>query len=285
MLAIVGESGSGKTLTALAVMGLLPAGAMARGTIQLAGQQLVAGRNAAWDGLRGRVVAMVFQNPAAALNPVIRVGRQVSEIYQFHNKINSKEADRKTLRQFTTLGIVPSKRRFRQYPHQMSGGLQQRVMLAVAGALDPPLLIADEPTSALDLSTQQQILPLLTAGVRERGKGLLLITHDLGVVARIADRVLVMCGGMILEEATVGEIFSRPRHPHTQMLFESVPRLDRSLNRMLPSMQNSCRPVGGCPFLPRCRHRRVLCRQLPEPFFFSETHSVYCHSAAGRRHV
>jgi oligopeptide/dipeptide ABC transporter ATP-binding protein len=285
VLAIVGESGSGKTLTALAVMGLLPAGAAARGKICLSGRLLAAGRDVAWDCLRGREVAMVFQNPSAALNPIIKVGRQVSEIYQFHEKICRSEADKRTLRLFSKLGIVPPKRRFWQYPHQLSGGLQQRVMLAVAGALDPPLLIADEPTSALDLSTQRQILALLTAGVRERGRALLLITHDLGVVARTADRVLVMCGGMLLEEAAVCEIFSRPRHPYTQMLFASIPRLNRSLIKKPPAMHSSCRPVTGCPFLPRCRQGDALCRQPPEPQIFSPTHSVYCHRVSSSRHV
>lgn len=285
VLAVVGESGSGKTVTGLALMGLLPEGAVARGRVHLSGRLLVVGRDADWDGLRGRTAAMVFQNPSAALNPVIKVGRQVSEMLEYHDRISSREADRRTLRLFSTLGVVPAKRRFRQYPHQLSGGLLQRVMLAVAGALDPPLLIADEPTSALDLVTQRQILDLLAAGVRERGRALLLITHDLGVVARTADRVLVMCGGVMLEEAAVTEFFTRPRHPYTRMLFDSAPRLDRSMNRKLPPFSNNSWPVGGCPFLPRCRQGGTLCRQLPERYYFSHTHSVCCHRAGGRRHV
>jgi len=285
VLAIVGESGSGKSLTALAVMGLLPAGAVARGRIHLSGRTLAAGRDADWSGIRGRVAAMVFQNPAAALNPVIKVGRQVSEMLEAHRKISRQEAERQTARLFSALGISPVKQRLQQYPHQLSGGLQQRVMLAVAGALDPPLLIADEPTSALDLTTQSQVLDLLTAGVRERGRALLLITHDLGVVARTADRVVVMCGGVVLEEAGVAEYFAQPRHPYSKMLLESVPRLDRSLSSV------PCRPsvnswtATGCPFLPRCRQGGPECRQPAVRSYISATHSVCCHGAGGGQHA
>lgn len=284
-LAIVGESGSGKTLTGLAVMGLLPQSAVARGRIYFSGRSLVIGRDADWEDLRGRSAAMVFQNPAAALNPVLKVGRQVSEILEFHGKISRKEADRKTLQLFSALGIAPAGRRFHQYPHQLSGGLQQRVMLAVACALEPPLLIADEPTSALDLTTQSQVLDLLTAGVRERGKALLLITHDLGVVARTADRVLVMCAGVMVEEAAVAELFERACHPYTRMLLQSVPRLDRGLGSKPPSRPLNFRPVSGCPFLPYCRQSMDKCRQPPPPLNISSTHRVCCHLAGGRRHV
>jgi oligopeptide/dipeptide ABC transporter ATP-binding protein len=284
-LAIVGESGSGKTLTGLAVMGLLPHGAVARGRIYFSGRMLVVGRDSDWDDLRGRSAAMVFQNPAAALNPVIKVGRQVSETLEFHYKISRKEADTKTLQLFSALGIAPAGRRFHQYPHQLSGGLQQRVMIAVAGALEPPLLIADEPTSALDLTIQSQVLDLLTAGVRERGRALLLITHDLGVVARTADRVLVMCAGVMVEEAAVKELFERACHPYTRMLLQSVPRLDRKLSSKLPCRPLNFRTASGCPYLPYCRRAIEKCRQLPPPLNISPTHRVCCHLAGGRRHV
>lgn len=287
ILAVVGESGSGKTMTALAIMGLLPGGAWVRGAVWLQGRLLTVGRQEAWSGWRGKSMAMVFQNPSASLNPVVKVGWQVSEMLQVHRQMNKESAVQVTWRLFSSLGLVPPKRRFHQYPHQLSGGLQQRVMLAIALSCSPLLLIADEPTSALDLTVQAQILELLQANVRGQEKSLLLVTHDLGVVAQAADRVLVMCGGVMVEEATVTELFGRPQHPYTKMLLDSVPRLDGSgsLGTRGAFFQDRFRPAGGCPFLPRCRQGGALCRQMPPLFFFSPTHSVCCHRAGGGRHV
>ncbi len=218
---LVGESGSGKSLTGLALMGLLPPDLRAAGIISLDGQTLNPARPEDFEPIRGRQVAMVFQEPDSCLNPVIKVGKQVSEVYAAHSVAEGAEADRRALLMLAECGVDMPVARFFQYPHQLSGGLKQRVMLAMALACGPKLLIADEPTAALDLPVQLQVLEVMERQVRAKGTALLLISHDLGVIARMAERVLVMHRGRIVESGVTGEVYRRPQHPYTRLLLAS----------------------------------------------------------------
>jgi peptide/nickel transport system ATP-binding protein len=226
ILGVVGGSGSGKSITALAVMGLLPSGTRASGVISFNGKVLRPGIEHDWNGVRGSKMGMVFQEPMTCLNPVMNVGRQVCEAMEVNGIASGSRAVERTLQLFSKFGIEPPHSRFYQFPHQLSGGLRQRVMLAMAMACGPELLIADEPTTALDLTIQAQILDLLGESVRETAASLLLITHDLGVIARMADRVLVMYAGRVAEQADVEDIFNKPKHPYTRLLLDSTICLD-----------------------------------------------------------
>ncbi|MDQ1430159.1 MAG: peptide/nickel transport system ATP-binding protein, partial [Actinomycetota bacterium] len=225
-VAIVGESGSGKTVTALAVMGLIDRpGSITRGDVRLAGRSLVGVSESEYREVRGREVAMVFQDPMTALNPVMRVGEQIAEAIAVHGGTRSRRAARaRAVELLERVGITPASARAREYPHQLSGGMRQRVMVAMALANGPRVLIADEPTTALDVTTQAQILELLGEVQREMGLALVLVTHDLGVVAGLADRVVVMYAGRVVEEGPVDAVFGASGHPYTRGLLASVPR-------------------------------------------------------------
>ena len=261
-LALVGESGSGKSLTALSIMGLLPPGAQVTGgRVTLGTEELLGRTRAALADMRGRRIAMVFQEPMTSLNPVLTVGRQLTEGLQVHRGLGRAEADARAIELLRIVGLTTPERRLRQYPHQLSGGMRQRVMIAMALACEPDLIIADEPTTALDVSIQAQIIDLLR-DIRDRlGTAVLLITHDLGVVAEMADRIAVLYAGHVVEVAEAAALFDTPRHPYTEGLLAAVPRLDRLLGETpdrarLAELPGSVPSLGerppGCPFVPRC---------------------------------
>ncbi|QUV83856.1 ABC transporter ATP-binding protein [Chloracidobacterium aggregatum] len=262
-LALVGESGSGKSVTALSIMGLVsPPGRIVAGRISFAGRELRTPAEAA--ALRGSHMAMIFQDPMTSLNPVFTVGEQIAEALRRHKGLSSRQAWQQAVEALASVAIPDPARRARQYPHEVSGGMRQRVMIAMALSCNPQLLIADEPTTALDVTIQAQILELIAVQQRERNLGVLLITHDLGVVAQVAHRAAVMYAGRIVETAPVEILFSRPQHPYTQGLLASVPRLGRQEAR-LPTIEGVVPKLTalppGCAFAPRCPEARPECRQ------------------------
>jgi oligopeptide/dipeptide ABC transporter ATP-binding protein len=284
-LAVVGESGSGKSVTALAIMRLLPRpqGRLAGGRISLAGQNLAELGDADMRRVRGREIGMVFQEPMTCLNPVLPVGEQISERLRAHSGLRRGPAMRRTVEMLERVRIPEPARRAAQYPHQMSGGMRQRVMIAMALACGPKLLIADEPTTALDVSIQAQILDLMRGLKSEFGMAMLFITHDLGVVAEVADRVLVMYAGRAVEEAPVAQIFAAPRMPYTQALLRSMPRVDRAASRKqrLEAIRGQAPdPLNlppGCAFHPRCTFAESLCEAaVPRLEDCGEGHRVRC---------
>jgi oligopeptide/dipeptide ABC transporter ATP-binding protein len=268
-LGIVGESGSGKSVTALAAMGLVVApGRIAQGSIQLAGQELVGLPERSMRKIRGRRMAMVFQEPMASLNPVMRVGDQIAEAIRWHEDVSARAAAARAVDLLGTVGIPAPGERARSYPQQMSGGMRQRAMIAMAIACSPALLIADEPTTALDVTVQAQIMDLLRS-LRERfGMALLLITHDLGLVAEQADRVLVMYAGRMVEEAPTIALFARPLHPYSAGLLDSIPDIEikrpvlPTIEGVVPSL--SALP-SGCRFAPRCPFAEPACATADPP--------------------
>ena len=264
-LCIVGESGCGKSLTALAVMGLLPRRAERRaGRMILDGIDLMRASAQAISDLRGSRMAMIFQEPMTSLNPTYSVGNQMEEMLLRHRKVTRREARERAVCLLEKVGITAAAGRLEQYPHQLSGGLRQRVMIAMVLMCGPDLILADEPTTALDVTTQAQILRLLAELRKEFGMGLLLITHDLGIVARIADRVAVMYAGQIVEEGSVAAVFGEPRHPYTRGLMDCIPvpgKVARgshlgSIPGMVPSLVGE---LAGCSFRERCAHARAGC--------------------------
>ncbi len=269
VVAIVGESGSGKSVTAQTIIGLTRSeNAEISGSVLLAGEELIDAGEQALQKVRGERVAMVFQDPMTSLNPVYRVGDQIVEAIRAHReRITDGEARELAVRMLDTVGIANAERRVDDYPHQFSGGMRQRAMIAMALALEPEVLIADEPTTALDVTVQAQILELLARLNRERGLATILITHDLGVVAEVADRVLVMYAGRVVEEGTLDEIFYDPRHPYTWGLLGSLPRIEGPRPRRLPQIPGappSLRALdGGCAFRPRCPHAFDRCAEMP----------------------
>jgi oligopeptide/dipeptide ABC transporter ATP-binding protein len=269
-LGLVGESGCGKSVTALATMGILPRAArIPTGSIRLEGRELVGLSERAWRRIRGKEIAMIFQDPMTSLNPVLTVGAQLREAIEEHLDLDRKAATRRAAELLDQVGIPSAKDRLRNYPHQFSGGMRQRVMIAMALACEPKLLIADEPTTALDVTIQAQILDLLRDLVTDRGTSLVLITHDLGVVAGMCERVRVMYAGTLVEEGTADELFAAPRHPYTLGLLQSIPRLDtgrRQPLRPIPGApRNMLSEPDSCPFAPRCRNRIDRCdAELPQ---------------------
>src|SRR5947207_1730114 len=269
-LGIVGESGCGKSVTSLAVLGLLARNGRVRsGRALFDGRNLIELSDRALRGLRGREIAMIFQDPMTSLNPVLTIGRQIRETLETHFDLNRKEAETRAAELIDRVGIPSAKARLRDYPHQFSGGMRQRAMIAMALACEPKLLIADEPTTALDVTIQAQILDLLRELVAEENAALILITHDLGVVAGMCERVNVMYAGMFMETATAEQIFERPRHPYTLGLLQSVPRLDVPRGRKLRPIGGAPRdmlsPPAACPFAPRCAYEVEQSRlQVPE---------------------
>ncbi len=271
-LCLVGESGCGKSLTALALMGLLPP-TMSRqaATLQLAGEDLLAASPARWEALRGDRMAMIFQDANTALNPVLTIGEQLMEIWQAHRPGSAAAARQRAITSLDMVGVPAAAARLGQYPHQLSGGLRQRVGIAMALMCDPALLIADEPTTALDVTIQAQTLHVLARLCRQFNAGLIFITHDLGVVARIADRVAVMYAGQIVETAATAELFARPRHPYTQGLLRALPVPGRQRPReRMPTIPGTVPPpvavVEACLFADRCSAAHAMCRAGPVAF-------------------
>jgi oligopeptide transport system ATP-binding protein len=257
-LGIVGESGCGKSVTALALLGILPrAGRATSGTAMFEGRDLLQLSDGQLRKIRGRDIAMIFQDPMTSLNPVLTVGRQIREALETHFDMGKKEANDRVAELLDQVGIPSPRIRLKDYPHQFSGGMRQRAMIAMALACEPKLLIADEPTTALDVTIQAQILDLLRKLVAERDAALILITHDLGVVAGMCERVNVMYAGMFMETGKAEDLFARPRHPYTLGLLQSVPRLDATRKERLHPIEGTprdmLRPPEACPFQPRCR--------------------------------
>jgi oligopeptide/dipeptide ABC transporter ATP-binding protein len=257
-LGIVGESGCGKSVTSLALMGILPrAGKVTNGTAMFGGRDLLKLSDSQLRKIRGREIAMIFQDPMTSLNPVLTIGRQIREALETHFDMDKGQSLRRAAELLEQVGIPSAKARIKDYPHQFSGGMRQRAMIAIALACEPKLLIADEPTTALDVTIQAQILSLLRELVSGRDTALILITHDLGVVAGNCERVNVMYGGMFMETGSADQIFARPRHPYTLGLLQSIPRLDAMRKERLTPIHGAprdmLRPPGSCPFQPRCR--------------------------------
>jgi oligopeptide/dipeptide ABC transporter ATP-binding protein len=268
VLAIVGESGSGKSVTAQTITGLTRApNARITGSVTYRDRELNGLDDDQLRNVRGEQIAMVFQDPMCSLNPVYRVGDQITEMIRAHRDVSKREAADRAIELLRSVGIPNPERRVRHYPHEFSGGMRQRVMIAMALALEPEVLIADEPTTALDVTVQAQILRLLDQLNRERDLAVILITHDLGVVAEIADRVLVMYAGQIVENATLDEIFYDPQHPYTWGLLGSLMRLDQSRGARLAQIPGQppslLAPPSGCRFAPRCPHAFDKCQELP----------------------
>ena len=282
-LALVGESGCGKSLTALSVMGLLPAGVgrVTQGRIVVDGVELTGASDAQVQAMRGDRIGMVFQEPMTSLNPVLPVGFQIAESLVEHRGIGMREARKRALALMELVRIPAAAERLDAYPHQFSGGMRQRVMIAIALACAPKVLIADEPTTALDVTIQAQVLALLADLQRREGLAVLLITHNLGVVASVADRVMVMYGGDVVETAVVDEFFRRPTHPYSEALLAAMPRVDRSSDALapipgqvpgLPELPSGCRFQSRCPLrIPRCAERPPLA-----PLADAPTHRVRC---------
>jgi oligopeptide/dipeptide ABC transporter ATP-binding protein len=281
-LGIVGESGCGKSVTSLAILGLLARnGRVESGTAVFEGADLIRQSDRALRRIRGREIAMIFQDPMTSLNPVLTIGRQIREALETHFDMDGKGAEQRAAELLDRVGIPSADARIRDYPHQFSGGMRQRAMIAMALACRPKLLIADEPTTALDVTIQAQILDLLRELVAEENAALILITHDLGVVAGMCERVNVMYGGMFMETGSSEQLFGSPRHPYTLGLLQSVPRLDAARRARLQPIEgappNMLRPPSACPFQPRCRYEVDLSRQEVPPLIEIERgHMVAC---------
>lgn len=281
ILAIVGESGSGKSVTSLSVMGLLgEPGHVASGSMEFEGRDLVTLSEKDYRELRGNDMAMIFQEPMTSLNPVYRVGNQIVEAIRTHEKISKKDAYSRAVDLLRKVGIPSPEARINDYPHQMSGGMRQRVMIAMALACNPKLLIADEPTTALDVTIQAQILDLLRRLRDETGMAVLLITHDLGVVSETADRVVVMYCGQVVEEAEVRSLFDHPLHPYTLGLLKSIPRLEDDDSERLYMIKgmvpNPLEMPPGCHFSDRCDSCMQICREKEPDLLDIDGHKVRC---------
>lgn len=265
VVALVGESGSGKSVTSLSVLGLIPSppGKIEGGQILFDGEDLLKKSNREMQDVRGNEISMIFQEPMTSLNPVYPVGKQISEAIRRHQKISKKEARTIAIDMLDKVGIPSPETRVDDYPHQMSGGMRQRVMIAMALATEPQLLIADEPTTALDVTIQAQILDLMNRLREDTGTSILLITHDLGVVAETADRVVVMYCGKVMEMANVVDLFEEPKHPYTQGLIASIPKMEGESDRLTMIEGNVPNPMNmpaGCPFEPRCSKSLGICK-------------------------
>jgi oligopeptide transport system ATP-binding protein len=280
---IVGESGSGKSVTSLSVMQLLVGtGKIIGGSVKLNGRELVGLSPKEMRSVRGKEVAMIFQDPMTSLNPLIPVGEQVGEMLWSHDKSLSKaQREERVIDLFRMVRIPEPETRLKSFPHEFSGGMRQRVMIAMALACKPDLLIADEPTTALDVSIQDQILKLMRSIQKEMGMSIMFITHDLGVVAELCSRVLVMYGGLIMEEANIYDVFENPLHPYTMGLIASIPDINqdksKKLQPIIGSPPDMIHPPEGCPFAPRCPYAcRICLHQLPPVFSAGEGHKSRC---------
>ncbi|MFF5553642.1 ABC transporter ATP-binding protein [Streptomyces olivaceoviridis] len=282
-LAVLGESGSGKSVTAQAVMGILdtPPGRITGGQILFQGKDLLKLKESERRRVRGARLAMIFQDALSSLNPVLTVGDQLGEMFVVHRGMSKKDARAKAVELMDRVRMPAARERVGQYPHQFSGGMRQRIMIAMALALEPALIIADEPTTALDVTVQAQVMDLLAELQREYRMGLILITHDLGVVADVADRIAVMYAGRIVEQAPVRDIYKTPAHPYTRGLLESIPRLDakgRELYAIKGLPPNLMDIPPGCAFHPRCPMARDVCRTDEPPLYeVSEERGSACH--------
>ena len=287
ILGLVGETGCGKSVTATSIMGLIPSppGKVVRGSILFNGRELLSLSERQMRRIRGREIAMIFQDPASSLNPVFRVGFQVAEAIWAHLKTPIREALLKAAELFGRVNIPDPLAATSRYPHQLSGGMKQRVMIAMALSLNPKLLIADEPTTALDVSIQAQILSLIKRLQRDYGSSVLLISHDLGVISTMAHRVAVMYSGLIVEEGRAEDLFQKPLHPYTQGLLAAIPRVDEDKSELaviegtIPDLTN---PPAGCRFHPRCPWVMKICEAERPPLKTVEPkHKVACHAYAG----
>ncbi|MGI6684172.1 MAG: ABC transporter ATP-binding protein [Bacillota bacterium] len=286
-LCVVGESGCGKSVTSLSIMRLIPVppGRYVSGEIIFDGEDLLKKSESQMRSIRGNAISMIYQEPMTSLNPVFTIGMQIMESLKLHKGLSNKEAREKTIQMLSLVGMSNPSRRLKEYPHQLSGGMRQRVMIAMGLCCQPQLLIADEPTTALDVTIQAQILDLMRKLKQELGMTILFITHDLGVVAEMADRVIVMYGGKVVEEAKVGDIFARPLHPYTSGLLTCIPKLDEERKKLnvikgvVPSPSDF--PLG-CRFHPRCPYAQEICLK-EEPLLRNIGNSkVACHLASNK---
>jgi peptide/nickel transport system ATP-binding protein len=281
-LGVVGESGCGKSVTFLASLGLLPAKARAAGFARLDGDDILNVSAAKLESIRGRRVAMIFQDPSSSMNPVLRVGHQIGEALALHRGLTGAAARVEARRLLDDVGIPDAANRLNAYPHELSGGQNQRIMIAMALAGEPDMLIADEPTTALDATVQAQILGLIDTIRRDRGMALVLISHDLGAIASVCERVAVMYAGVIVEASGVDAIFDRPQHPYTRGLLAALPELEGPRRRLTPISGTVPEPWNlpeGCAFAPRCNAVSAVCRQLKPELFMSGSAAglVACH--------
>lgn len=281
-LAIVGESGSGKSVTSKAIMGLnpMPPGKITSGKILFNGHDLVHYSQKQMQKIRGKEISMIFQDPMTALNPTMKIGNQIMEGLIKHQNMSKHDAKARAIELLSLVGIPNPDKRVEEYPHQFSGGMRQRVVIAIALACNPKMLIADEPTTALDVTIQAQILDLMRDIQKKTGTAIILITHDLGVVANLANRVAVMYGGKIVETGTLDEIFYHPKHPYTWGLLSSMPRLHAKTDKLLaipgtpPDLSN---PPKGCPFAPRCPYAMKVCQDhMPDYTKVTDTQKTAC---------
>ena len=283
VLAIVGESGCGKSVTAQTIMKLnpMPPARIKQGNIDLCGEDIVAANEKKMQDIRGRLVSMIFQDPMTCLNPTMKVGRQLTEAICQHRKLSKDEAKKEAVRLLEMVQIPNAAERAEQYPHEFSGGMRQRAMIAMAMSCEPKLLIADEPTTALDVTIQAQIMQLMAKVREETGTAIILITHDLGVVANLADRVAVMYAGKIVETGTAEDIFYRPKHPYTQALLKSLPTVETSREEKLVSIAGTppdlFMPPKGCEFASRCEHCMRVCKKhVPPTYEVGAGHKAVC---------
>jgi peptide/nickel transport system ATP-binding protein len=282
ILGIVGESGSGKSVTALTVMGLLPQppARIAAGSVRFAGEELTTASRSRMEKIRGAGISMVFQEPMTSLNPVFTIGEQIMETVAAHESISASARRDRTIEMLDRVGIPSASRRLGDYPHQLSGGQRQRVMIAMALACRPKLLIADEPTTALDVTIQAQVLDLLMDLRDQLGMAIMIITHNMGVIAEVADRVLVMYAGRIVEQSPVADLFDAPRHPYTRGLLACVPSLEQDRHRLIAipgSLPEPAHRPSGCCFAPRCTYCVEACRAATPPLIAQhENRAVAC---------
>jgi len=262
-IGLVGESGCGKSVTWLAALGLLPGKATVAGSVRVDGQEILGTPRSVLESVRGKRIAMIFQDPSSSLNPVLKIGRQIIEALVLHRALTGQAAKAEALRLMDMVGIPDARRRFDRFPHELSGGQCQRLMIAMALAGEPDLLVADEPTTALDATIQAQILDLLIELRAETGMATIFISHDLGAVSQVCERACVMYAGRIVEQGTIEALFDNPRHPYTRGLFDAIPRLDGPRERLIPIPGTVPHPRDlpeGCAFSPRCSHAAIDCR-------------------------
>lgn len=281
VVCIVGESGCGKSVTSLSIMGLLArGGAVIEGSVLFDRSDLLKMTEKELDNVRGNQMTMIFQDPLTSLNPVFTVGNQITESIRTHRKLSKKEASMRAEELLVKVGMPDAKEVMKKYPHTLSGGMRQRAMIAMALSCDPKLLIADEPTTALDVTIQAQIMKLLKELQQENGMSIILITHDIGLVAHMADRVIVMYAGQIIEEASVKEIFYAPKHPYTRALLNTVPTIRDSADRQLISIPGivpeSYDDMKGCRFAERCAYYRAECDEPQKDYEFGKGHTAKC---------
>ena len=280
-LGIVGESGSGKSQILMSIRGLLARNGTASGSVKLRGQEILGMRDDELDKLRGASMSMIFQDPMTSLNPFLRVSTQLTEVLVKHRGMGKAEAMKHAIAMLERVSIPDAAKRIRLYPHEFSGGMRQRVMISMALLCQPSLLFADEPTTALDVTVQAQILELIKDLATTMGTTVVLVTHDLGVVASLCDKVVVLYGGRIMESGPADEIFDNPQHPYTKGLLESTPRLDEQVHGKLHTIPGQppslAKPSPGCPFEPRCEYRKDICKTVRPEIQSRDGRTVACH--------